>query len=160
MIQQGSLPFLGQNFKSMGHQETEPHARHIKDPFGHNKAHREKQVGCWDEWEGDKRQRLNETKEEITLISHFSGSPVSHSKKICLKECEIYIYKALFSYELHSFAILNGFRKHFSWVIYITSFNVQEKHSKSTPSKGITQSLFVFFSPKLFEYSKSYRKLS
>lgn len=46
----------------MGHQNTKSHAGHIQDPFGNNKAHREKQVGCRDERKDDQRQRLKETK--------------------------------------------------------------------------------------------------
>jgi len=51
---------LGQEFESMGHQNTISHAGNIQDPFGNNKAHREKQVGCRDERKDDQRQCLKE----------------------------------------------------------------------------------------------------
>jgi len=44
----------------MGHQNTKSHAGNIQDPFGNNKAHREKQVGCRDERKDDQRQCLKE----------------------------------------------------------------------------------------------------
>lgn len=48
----------------MGYQNTKSHAGHVQDPFGYNKAHREKQVGCRDKRKDDQRQCLKETKKK------------------------------------------------------------------------------------------------
>lgn len=55
---------MGDNPEAMCHEDTESHTGHIEHPLCHHKAHREEEVGGWDEGENDQRQGLEEKEEE------------------------------------------------------------------------------------------------
>lgn len=58
---------MGNNPEAMCHEDTESHTGHIEHPLCHHKAHREEEVGGWDEGENNQRQGLEKEEEEYNL---------------------------------------------------------------------------------------------